>query len=237
MKLNLLPTTVARHVQSKLVFVVMLLLVVASLAAAFLVQRDVASDLKNLKEKAEPKVQNANQVRARAAYADEIIAKARVVLTNTALVNQIDDSNKAYADLYDDLMPYIPSFFRVRSLSAQSQGDTALVTITGYLKTFQQYSDVMIALLRFEDATAVGRGNFAPVAPGNEEQFGYSTVTTDRGPIPGWSGVTLTLTVSRDLRAPDPEPTLRAAGTGAAPSQPSTPGGAAGGRTGPPGRP
>ena len=160
MKLNLLPTTVARHVQSKLVFVVMLLLVVASLAAAFLVQRDVASDLKNLKEKAEPKVQNANQVRARAAYADEIIAKARVVLTNTALVNQIDDSNKAYADLYDDLMPYIPSFFRVRSLSAQSQGDTALVTITGYLKTFQQYSDVMIALLRFEDATAVGRGKF-----------------------------------------------------------------------------
>jgi hypothetical protein len=128
--------------------------------------------------------------------------------------------------LYNELMPYIPQFLRVRSINAASAGATrATVTIQGYLKTFQQYSDVMIALLRFPGCSAVGRSGFAPVATGDSGPFGYNPDAADRGPIPGWTPVTLTMVIDgRDLQAPDPRSTLQAA-AGPAPSNPSAQGG------------
>jgi hypothetical protein len=216
MKLNLLPKSAARSVQSKKIMWIAAAAVLVSLAGAILYSGKVSGDLASWKQEAEDKMPDAEKVVATAAKADEIMEKAKLVLTNSALVDAIDDANKRYPALYDELKEYIPSFLRVRSLNASSGGaQNAVITIQGYLKTFQQYSDVMIGLLRFPGCSAVGRSGFGPVAAGDEGPFGYNPDVSDRGAIPGWSSVTLTMTVARDLRAPDPRPTLAAAGSGA----------------------
>lgn len=216
------------------VFFLMLVLVLLNLAAAWVLKTNTSNELAALKEEQTLKEQEADKIRKTAAQADEIIASAKIVLTNTALVGQIESANVAYPDLYDELLEYIPSFFRVRSLTASSSGENATIVIRGYLRTFQQYSDMMIALLRFPGALSVGRSGFGPVAPGDEGPFGYNPDSADRGPIPGWSAVTFTLVVQgRDLRAPDIQPTLRAAAEGV--STPGVPTPAGGARPGAPG--
>lgn len=221
------------------VFFLMLLLVLLNFAAAWVLKTNTSNELAALKEEQTLKEQEADKVRRTAAQADEIISSAKIVLTNTALVGQIESANVAYPDLYDELMDYVPSFFRIRSLTASSSGENATVVIQGYLRTFQQYSDMMIALLRFPGAVSVGRSGFGPVAPGDEGPFGYNPDTADRGPIPGWSAVTFTLVVQgRDLRAPDIQPTLRSAAEGVStpgvptPASGSGQGGPGGGRPG-----
>jgi hypothetical protein len=154
------------------------------------------------------------------------------VLTNYQLVQQIDNANGKYPRLYNTLKSYIPAFMRVRSMTAASAGpEQSVVTIQGYIKTFQQYSDVMIALLRFPGCSAVGRSGFGPVAAGDAGPFGYDPANPERGPIPGWSSVTLTMSITSgpfaNLQAPDPRATLAGAGTGA--PAPSTGGGLQGG--------
>jgi len=242
MRLNLLPKATRTRAAGMPVFFLMLVLVLLNFAAAWVLKTNTSNELAALKEEQTLKEQEADKVRRTAAQADEIIAGAKIVLTNTALVGQIESANVAYPDLYDELKQYIPAFFRIRSLTASSSGqngENATVVIQGYLRTFQQYSDMMIALLRFPGAVSVGRSGFGPVAPGDEGPFGYNPETTDRGPIPGWSAVTFTLVVQgRDLRAPDIQSTLRAAAEGVStpgvptPAGDSGKGGTGGGRPG-----
>ena len=221
MKLNLLPKSVSKNVASKSTFFMMLLIVLASLVGAFLYNQKLTGDLAGWKAQAESKVASATKVVAVSQEADRIVSEARITLTNAQLVQAIDAANESYPDLYDEIREYIPSFFRVQSMDATSKNaTTATVTVRGYLKTFQQYSDVMIALLRFPDATAIGRSGFGPIAEGNEGPFGYNPLVADRGPIPGWSAVTITLNINRAIQVPNPQPTLQAAsagGGGAAP--------------------
>jgi hypothetical protein len=234
MRLNLLPKSAARNVQSRTAFVAMLGLVVLTLAGTLLYSMSVSRTLANYTDEVNSKQVLADQVVATAASADTILAGARIVLTNSELVEQIDNSNGKYPRLYNTLKGYIPAFMRVRSLSAAASGpDQSVVTIQGYLKTFQQYSDVMISLLRFPGCSAVGRSGFGPVTAGDAGPFGYDPENPDRGPIPGWSAVTLTMSITSgdfaNLQAPDPRATLQAAGTGSAPAGPTGGGGGGGG--------
>lgn len=232
MRLNLLPKSTRKKMAAAPVFILMLVLVLLNFAAAWVVKTNTSNELAALKEEQTLKEQEADKVRKTAAKADEIIAGAKIVLTNTDLVKRIEAANAAYPDLYDELREYIPAFFRVRSMTASSNGENCTVVINGYLKTFQQYSDMMIALLRFPGAVSVGRSGFGPVAAGDEGPFGYSPDMTDRGPIPGWSDVTFTLVIQgRDLRAPDIQPTLRAGAQGVStPGVPASSAGAGGGQ-------
>lgn len=225
MRLNLLPKTAARSVQSRTAFIAMLGLVVATLAGTLLYSMSVSKTLANYKTEVDAKEVQAKEIVDTAASADTILAGSIVVLTNSELVKQIDNSNGKYPRLYNTLKGYIPAFMRIRSLTAASAGpDQSVVTIQGYLKTFQQYSDVMISLLRFPGCAAVGRSGFGPVTAGDAGPFGYDPDNPDRGPIPGWSAVTLTMSITSgdfaNLQAPDPRTTLQAAGTGTAPAAP-----------------
>ncbi|HWP30956.1 MAG TPA: hypothetical protein VNK96_04405 [Fimbriimonadales bacterium] len=212
MKLNLLPKTVAKGVAAKFAFTAMLILVIANLAVAFVLNQAYRSRLQSLQDWAASVQPSADRVVQASKEADEIIAGARIVLTNTELVKAINEANQKYPDLYDELRQYIPAFFRVRTITAASTGaNVSTVTIVGYLQTFQQYADVVISLLRHPDVIAVGRSGFNPVPPGDEGPFGYNPDAPERGPIPGYSVVTLTLQLQRDLQAPDPLPTLRTA--------------------------
>ena len=73
------------------------------------------------------------------------------------------DHNGTYPALYDEVKKYIPSFYRVNSMSAQSNGaGQATVTLVGVLQTDQQYADLMLALLRWNKVTSISRGGFVP---------------------------------------------------------------------------
>jgi len=206
----------------------MFALVVLTLVGTLLYSMSLSKTKANYTSEVQSKEVLAKEVVDTAASADTILAGAKVVLTNSELVKQIDNSNGKYPRLYNTLKGYIPAFMRVRSLTAASSGpDQSVITIQGYLKTFQQYSDVMISLLRFPGCAAVGRSGFGPVTAGDAGPFGYDPQNPDRGPIPGWSAVTLTMSITSgdfaNLQAPDPRTTLQAAGTGA----PAPAGGAA----------
>jgi hypothetical protein len=230
MKLNLIPKTAAKGAASKTMFIVALAAVIFSLVAAFMYNQSLQTTLQSWKDDTAQMKVSADEVVRATKEADEIVAKAQIVLTNKALYDQIVASNTAYPDTYDEVKEYIPSFFRVRTFSAQSTGErTSTMTISGYLRSFQQYSDVMIALLRCPSVVQIGRNGFGPVPAGDEGPFGYNPEVSDRGAIPGWSAVTITLQLNRDLRAPDPRATLAAAGSAPAPGQ-----GGPGGRTGAP---
>jgi hypothetical protein len=223
MKLNLLPKTAARSAQSRTAFMVMALLVVLTLAGTMFYASQISQTLSGYKEEVAQKEIIAKQVVDTAASADTILANSKVVLTNSELVQQIDSSNGKYPRLYNTLKGYIPAFMRVRSLTAASGGpENSVVTIQGYIKTFQQYSDVMIALLRFPGCSAVGRSGFGPIATGDAGPFGYDPSNPERGPIPGWSSVTLTMAITSgpfaNLQAPDPRATLAGAGAGTVPA-------------------
>jgi len=216
----------------------MLALVVLTLAGTLLYSMSVSETLANYQTEVVAKERLAKEIVDTAASADTILASARIVLTNSELVKQIDNSNGKYPRLYNTLKGYIPAFIRVRSLSAAASGpDQSVVTIQGYLKTFQQYSDVMISLLRFPGCSAVGRSGFGPVTAGDAGPFGYDPENPDRGPIPGWSAVTLTMSITSgdfaNLQAPDPRATLQAARSGGAPAGPGTGGGGGGGNVAP----
>lgn len=212
----------------------MALLVVLTLAGTMLYASQVSKTLAGYKEEVDAKEVLSKQVVATAASADTILAESKLVLTNSELVKQIDNANGKYPRLYNTLKGYVPAFMRVRSMTAASGGpEQSVVTIQGYLKTFQQYSDVMIALLRFPGCSAVGRSGFGPIAPGDAGPFGYDPSNPERGPIPGWSSVTLTMSITSgpfaNLQAPEPRATLQGAGTGTVPA----PGGAQPGGPGP----
>lgn len=199
-------------------------LVVATLAGTLFYASQVSKTLAGYQEEVAAKEILAKEVVDTAASADTILAQSKIVLTNTALVNAVDASNGKYPRLYNTLKGYIPAFMRVRSLSAASAGpEQSVITIQGYLKTFQQYSDVMISLLRFPGCSAVGRSGFGPIAAGDAGPFGYDPDNPERGPIPGWSSVTLTMSITSgefaNLQAPEPRTTLQGAGTGTVPNQ------------------
>ncbi len=201
----------------------MLGLVLATLAGTLFYSMSVSKTLANYKDEVAAKEVLAKEVVDTAASADTILAGSKIVLTNSELVKQIDNSNGKYPRLYNTLKSYIPAFMRIRSISAASAGpEQSVVTIQGYLKTFQQYSDVMIALLRFPGCAAVGRSGFGPVTAGDAGPFGYDPANPDRGPIPGWSSVTLTMSITSgpfaNLQAPEPRATLQGAGTGSVPA-------------------
>jgi hypothetical protein len=229
MKLNLVPKTVAKGVAARNALIISILLVVLNLFLALFSHLSHTARLQEWKSAYDQKQVEAQKVVETSKKADEVIRDATIILTNTALVNEIRRANTAYPDLYDEIREYIPSFFRVRRMEAVSSGPgTATVTITGYLKTFEQYSDIMIALLRYPKAIGVGRAGFNPVPPDQEGPFGYSPDVPFRGPAPGWSEVQIFVSVRANLQAPDPMPTLQAASAAAvAPQAPTTPAGGA----------
>lgn len=158
MKLNLLPTTVSKQKRAKTAWIWGGLILVGSAAASValtVISSGQLADAKARNSEARPK---ADQAAAVAASADEIVAKSQTVLKNTSLARAMIAHNAVYPKLYDDLRGYIPSFYRVNSMSATPGGaDVSTITLVGTLKTTQQYADLVLALMRFPGAITVSR--------------------------------------------------------------------------------
>jgi uncharacterized membrane protein YgcG len=190
MKLNLLPATVSKGAQTKTAVIVAVLIALVGIGGAvalsLMSQARVANE-KPLEADARARAQQAVDT---AAYADEVVSQGKQLVTNVLLANAMDRHNDAYPALYGIVMPYIPRFYRLTSIGAVPTGDgTAQLTMTGTMKSFQNYADMMLALMRIPGATSVTRAGFQPydvqVPPVTfDDQTGKPRGPYDNGPIP-----------------------------------------------------
>ncbi len=279
MKLNLLPTYVSKGNQAKTATVLSVLLALVGVLGAIGLIFISKKQLQDERANAEGKMERAVRAVAVSKRADEVVADAQMIIRNINLADSMLKHSDVYPDLYRDLKPYIPGFFRTTSLRATAiDAQTATVEISGTLKTYQQYADLMIALLRIPGATAVTRGGYVnndpyipsltpqdlngrPIRPGQANipdnrydrlaqfqtqgsvtgytgQGGFGTGDTSqaRGAMPGYSLVTVSVVIPRNLQSPDPRATLQSQGPAAvAPGAPAAGGGMPGGAAMPPG--
>lgn len=161
MKLNLLPTYVSKGNQAKTATVVSVLLgllgVLGAVGMIFLSK----GELTKAREDAASKQQRAADAVATSKQADKVVSDAQMVIRNINLADAMLKHSDAYPDLYREMKPYIPGFFRITQMQATPiDAASCQLTLTGTVKTFQQYSDLMIALYRIPGATAVARAGY-----------------------------------------------------------------------------
>ncbi len=161
MKLNLLPTYVSKEKQGRFAVIgSALLAIVGVLAMLFMIRssRDAVQVQQDRIVAAKP---DADRAFAISGQADEVMNQARGLILNMNLAEAMNSHSKVYPDLYDEVKQYIPAFYRISSLNAVPNGaESVTIVMTGYLKTFQEYSDLMVALLKIPGATAVSRSGF-----------------------------------------------------------------------------
>ncbi len=188
MKLNLLPTHVSKSGQAKSATIASIVMVVVSIAAAVFLLTSSKSALAKAKEEAFAVKPDADLAVAIAKKADDLIngrppytVPAPLIARNTSLANAMLDHSKVYPDLYREVVQYVPDFFRVTSLQAQpaAGGQVAQVNITGIIQTFQQYADLMMALLRIPGAVSVSRSGYT-----NNNMYVPELIQTDQIGIP-----------------------------------------------------
>lgn len=161
MKLNLLPTYVSKGNQAKTATVVSVLLALLGILGAVGLIFISKGSLAEARADAEGKMERAARAVATSKRADEVVSDAQMIIRNINLADAMLKHNDVYPDLYRDIKPYIPGFFRVTQVSAvPNDAATATVTLTGTVKTFQQYADLMIALYRIPGATTVARSGY-----------------------------------------------------------------------------
>ncbi len=166
MKLNLLPTYVSKGNQAKTATVVSVLLALLGILGAVGMIFISKDQLRAARENAESKQERAERAVQVSKRADQVVADAQMIIRNINLADIMLKHNDAYPDLYRDIKPYIPGFFRVTNMSATPLDATnTRVTLTGTLKTYQQYADLMVALFRIPGATSVARGGYTNVEP------------------------------------------------------------------------
>jgi Tfp pilus assembly protein PilN len=190
MKLNLLPTTVSAGNKARAAWIGSIVLAIVGIAAGVGLTVVSQQQLKDAKTREADLRPQADAVVSLANQADEVIAKASDIVRNSNLAAEIIKHNDKYTKLYDKILPRIPAFYRVTSISATpTSATTATVTIDGVMDTYQQYADLMIAMLRIEGVQTVSRSGYvnrAYVVPGLTEvdQYGRPRPNTSQEPIP-----------------------------------------------------
>ncbi|MEQ1934542.1 MAG: hypothetical protein ABL962_11820, partial [Fimbriimonadaceae bacterium] len=93
--------------------------------------------------------------------ANKILQDNRGVILNANLAKSMEEHSAKYPDLFDDVKSYIPSWFRINQLAANPAGaDATVVTLTGVIKSQEQYADLMLAMLRVPNVVNVTRTGF-----------------------------------------------------------------------------
>jgi len=123
------------------------------------------------------------------AMADTVMQDVVGIERNLKLTAAMQRQSAVYPDLYEEVMSYIPSFYRINAINATPTGNrTASVTMTGVIQSDQDYADLQIAMLRIPNTTNVTRGGFVtnrPFVPGLNENDQIGTpIKPGEGNIP-----------------------------------------------------
>jgi hypothetical protein len=161
MKLNLLPATVNKGAKARNAVIGSVILVLAGIGASAFMITSSAAELAAVKQQVAETRPRAEKALQTAQQAETIIVQANGVVLNAKLAQAMIKHNDKYPALYNELLDKIPSFFRVTSLRATPiDATSSQITMEGTLETYQQYADLMLALLRFPGTTAVGRNQY-----------------------------------------------------------------------------
>jgi hypothetical protein len=163
MKLNLVPTYVSKERQGRTYIFFAVLIAALGIASSVLMILSSQSKLREAKaanERAKPGAQAAVDT---SAQADTIISDSALIIKDTNLATEMIKHNDVYPDFYTrEIIPYIPPFYRINSLTATpADATTSTVTMVGTLTTYQQYTDLVLALMRIKGAVSVSRAGFS----------------------------------------------------------------------------
>jgi Tfp pilus assembly protein PilN len=163
MKLNLLPATVSKGRQAKTAWVASVVIIIAGIGISLVLTLTSAAARKDAEDAYQASIGPAQKAYDTSVKADAIMAQPAVAALsrNVSLAQAMIQHNDAYPDLYNSLSRYIPPFFRLTSLNATPiSGEQASVTMVGTLNTYQQYADLMLALMRNPEAVSVARSGY-----------------------------------------------------------------------------
>lgn len=174
MKLNLLPTSVSKEGQQKTAMIVSVLLAALGIIGCVFMIITSKKQLDDAKAKAEEIRPQAEEALRIAQEADTIIQSGTGIQRNSMLASSMLAHNSVYPNLYREVLGYVPSFFRLTSITAAPVSDTQCsVTMTGVIQTYEQYANIMLALLRIPTATNVTRSGYQNIdkfVPGLDSQ-------------------------------------------------------------------
>ncbi len=165
MRLNLLPTTVKKGPQARTATFVSVLIVLVCIAGAAFMIMDSGNQVtyaKNADAKEQP---GYNENDALQKDTVKVLADSGDVLRNVNLYEAMDKHTDEYPKLYNFVKQYIPNFYRLTSLTAESAGpESSTITMVGVIGSFQDYADLMLALLRipqpYGPVVSIGRSGF-----------------------------------------------------------------------------
>ncbi|MCC6403618.1 MAG: hypothetical protein IT207_06365 [Fimbriimonadaceae bacterium] len=161
MKLNLLPTSISKEGQHKAAIFGSAALALLGIAAAVGMTLYGKQQLKAATDEAAAWKPLADRALATSQKADEVMAKSVYIDRNLKLAKAMQEHSAVYPGLYDEVLRYMPSWFRVNSITARPvDATTCNVQITGTLQKAEQYSDIMLALLQIPGAVNVSRNGF-----------------------------------------------------------------------------
>lgn len=161
MKLNLVPKHVAKGGQGLIAAAIGVVVAVVGIGAAVILISSASGRLATAKEAYSGKLAEANRVVETAAEADVIAQKATEIVRNQKLAEAMLNKNTAYTNLYRGVLGYVPDFFRPTSISAVPNGEAeAIITMAGRISSFQQYADLMLALMKIPGAKSVTRNGY-----------------------------------------------------------------------------
>ncbi len=275
MKLNLLPAEASRGNLRPLLIAMGAVIALGAIAASVLMISHARGQLAKAQERALALEAPYQKTVAISNEADTVIESATDIDRNLKLANAMLEHNPKHVRLADEVLSYVPNFFRVTNYTAAAVNETtSVVTLTGVLRSKSEYSMMPMALLRIPDAINVTRSGYVSVdkivpalteidqvgtrlLPGEEthpgdpwEHFqahlqeaqderrtgfqnvgGFGSGTDDpRGAMPDWSLTTFTITIARNMQAPDARATLVAGGQAPAAAAPGGAAPAPGGR-------
>lgn len=211
MKLNLLPTYVSKEGQQRVFIVLAALVLLLSIAGAAMMivlsgQREAtalnAANDESLRSKY-------SQAVAYAQRADQDIQLAVDADKHVKLAQAMQEHNTDYLKLYNTVFDYVPSFMRVRSISAApSSADSVTVTLNGIIETYQQYADSVMALLRIPGCVNVVRSGYTVndryVPNLSEEDQVGSAIAPGETNLPSDPQLRWEEIIARASNAPDP---------------------------------
>lgn len=161
MKLNLLPVGASRGSTAKYGIAAGVLVALGGVVVASMLISKSNQDLKDSTDAVTTNKPKAEQAVTVANSADTIISKAQGIILNINLADAMNAHNAVYPDFYDQVKQYIPNYFRITTLTAiPNDANTSTVTMNGVIHTYQQYADLMLALLRIPGSQAVSRNGY-----------------------------------------------------------------------------
>jgi Tfp pilus assembly protein PilN len=163
MKLNLLPATVSRGRQSKTAWVISIVIIFVGIGISLAMTLSSAKALADAKQAYDDSVGPAQRAYQTSQVADQLMQDPKVsaLAKNVSLAQAMIAHNDRYPDLYNSLLRYIPPFYRLTSIAASPASDTqSSVTLVGTLTSYQQYADLMLALMRNPEAVSVARSGY-----------------------------------------------------------------------------